>query len=57
MRFCQPQVNWWNSTFSGSATGARYLVQMNAVIMTKNQGANYLPGNAAGTTPTDGQYG
>jgi hypothetical protein len=43
-------------TFVGSATGARYLAQLNGVIQTNAGGANYLPGNAAGATTTGGQY-
>jgi len=43
-------------TFSGSATGKRYDVQTNALIFTGGGGANYFPGNSAGTTATGGQY-
>lgn len=43
-------------TFSGSATGTRYLVQTNAVLNTSGGGANYLPGNAGGSTATGGIY-
>ena len=43
-------------TFSGSATGKRYTVEVNAVIFTGGGGANYLPGNAAGSAATGGQY-
>lgn len=43
-------------SFSGSATGKRYDVQLNAVINTNGGGASALPGNAAGTTSTGGQY-
>lgn len=39
--------------FSGSATGTRYLAQLNGMIVTN--GAT-LPGNAAGSTATGGQY-
>jgi hypothetical protein len=46
----------YGMTFSGSATGARYNVSLNGVIFTNGGGANYLPGNAAGTTATGGQY-
>lgn len=45
------------NTFSGSATGSRYTVALNAVIDSNGGGANYLPGNAAGSTGTGGQYG
>jgi hypothetical protein len=44
------------NTYSGSATGSRYLVDLNAVCQTVGGGANYFPGNAAGTTATGGQY-
>lgn len=42
-------------TFSGSGTGTRYLVSENSVIYTGG-GANYFPGNVAGSTATGGQY-
>lgn len=44
------------TTFSGSATGTRYNVNTNAVINTNGGGANFYPGNAAGTSATGGQY-
>ena len=44
------------NTFSGSATGARYSATNNAVISSGGAGATYLPGNAAGSTGTGGQY-
>jgi hypothetical protein len=44
------------STFSGSATGVRYSVSLNGVIDTGGGGANFFPGNSAGTTSTGGQY-
>lgn len=44
------------NTFSGSATGARYSVTANGVIQTFGAGATYLPGNAVGTTASQGQY-
>lgn len=43
-------------TFSGGATGARYAASMNSVIQTYGGGANYFPGNSAGSTATGGQY-
>jgi hypothetical protein len=42
------------NTFAGTATGARYLVQENAVIVAGNE--TYLPGNAAGTRNSGGIY-
>ncbi len=44
------------STFTGSATGSRYTVSGCSYIQTFGSGASYLPGNAAGTNPTGGQY-
>lgn len=43
-------------TFSGTVTGKRYDASENAVIKTYGGGANYFPGNTAGTTATGGQY-
>lgn len=40
-------------SFSGSATGKRYDVNLNGVILSSGL---TLPGNAAGTTATGGQY-
>jgi hypothetical protein len=44
------------NTFSGAATGVRYSVTNNAVISSGGAGATYLPGNAAGSTGSGGQY-
>lgn len=43
-------------TYSGSATGVRYVSQLNGVINTSGGGASYFPGNSAGSTATGGQY-
>lgn len=43
-------------TFSGSATGTRYLSSDNGVIYTNGGGANYFPGSAAGSTANGGLY-
>lgn len=43
-------------TFSGAATGKRYDTLLNGVINTNGGGANFIPGNSAGTTATGGQY-
>jgi hypothetical protein len=43
-------------TFSGAATGSRYAVQGNAVVFTNGGGANYFPGNSAGSVASGGQY-
>jgi hypothetical protein len=45
-----------NDTFSGSALGVRYSVTENGVITVGAAGASYLPGDAAGSTATGGQY-
>ncbi|EGP07798.1 hypothetical protein CSIRO_2393 [Bradyrhizobiaceae bacterium SG-6C] len=44
------------NTYSGSATGSRYIVSFNAVVDVGGGGVNYLPGNAAGSTVSGGQY-
>jgi len=44
------------STMTGAATGKRYLAELNGVIQTFGGGANYFPGDVAGTTATGGQY-
>lgn len=41
---------------SGAAVGKRYEASLNGVIETYGGGATYLPGDAAGTTATGGQY-
>ena len=43
-------------TFSGSATGTRYVAQLNAVIYTGGGGPSYFPGSIAGVVTTGGQY-
>lgn len=49
-------VNSSGTTWSGSATGSRYLATLNGVINTSGAGATYFPGNAAGATASGGQY-
>lgn len=44
-----------NNTFSGSATGPRYYVGTNGVMIT-GAGETYLPGNSAGVKANGGQY-
>jgi hypothetical protein len=44
------------NAFSGAATGVRYSATNNAVISSGGAGATYLPGNAAGSTGSGGQY-
>lgn len=43
-------------TPSGAATGKRYDTSLNGVIFTNGGGANFIPGDVAGTTATGGQY-
>lgn len=45
-----------SATFSGSATGSRYITDLNGVIYVVGAGATYLPGSTAGSTATGGQY-
>ncbi len=49
-------INTAGWTFSGSATGTRYSATLNAVINTASGNTSFLPGNAAGSTATGGQY-
>ncbi len=43
-------------TFSGSATGKRYISDFNSLFEVYGAGTTFLPGNIAGTTSTGGQY-
>jgi hypothetical protein len=43
-------------SFSGSATGSRYNITQNCTLQTNGGGASFLPGNAAGTVSSGGQY-
>lgn len=43
-------------TWIGGASGPRYLGQVNSALSTNGAGANYFPGNAAGTVSTGAQY-
>jgi hypothetical protein len=49
-------ITCYGGTFSGSATGARYSATGNGYLFTNGAGATYLPGNAAGSTASGGQY-
>jgi hypothetical protein len=42
--------------FTGAATGTRYNVDLNAIINTGGSGANYFPGDGAGSATNGGQY-
>lgn len=44
------------ATWTGSATGVRYSATINGVIDTNAGGANYFPGNSAGSIGTQGLY-
>jgi hypothetical protein len=44
------------TTYTGACTGSRYNCSLNATINTFSGGANYFPGNAAGSSATGGQY-
>jgi len=45
-------ISCYNTTISGAATGMRYAVSTGASINTFGSGANYFPGNAAGSAGT-----
>jgi hypothetical protein len=45
-----------STTFTGSATGARYSAVLNGVVQTNGGGATYFPGSSGGTSATGGQY-
>lgn len=49
-------ISGYGASFIGSATGPRYNVQLNGVIVTNGAGANYFPGDAPGFAATGGQY-
>ena len=44
------------NTWTGSSTGTRYSIDGNSVVNTSGAGTSHLPGNAAGSTATGGQY-
>jgi len=51
------QINAGTCPWSGgTVAGQRYLGQQNGVIQTLGGGANYFPGNVAGSLDTGGQY-
>jgi len=43
-------------TFSGAATGSRYLVTLNGTLDGTATNVNFFSGNAASSTATGGQY-
>lgn len=48
--------NFGSLTFSGLATGARYALHNNSICATGGGGANYFPGDAAGSADTGALY-
>jgi hypothetical protein len=48
--------DWTGTTFTGAATGTRYQATLNGVVNTNGGGANFLPGNAAGSVANGGVY-
>jgi len=52
----QGRVEAVGTTFSGAATGSRYSVIENGVITVNGAGTTVLPGNAAGSSASGGQY-
>lgn len=50
------QAVYYQATFVGTATGPRYDAAANGVVTSNGGGANYYPGNTAGTVSTGGQY-
>ena len=49
-------TSFTSCTFSGSATGARYSAYALGCVHTATANANFLPGNAAGSTSNGGVY-
>jgi hypothetical protein len=45
-----------STTFTGSATGVRYNLNLNSACFVNGAATTYLPGDTAGTTATGGQY-
>ncbi len=50
------QIQGFANTFTGTATGVRYLVDGNSLIFTNSAGATAYPGSSAGSVSTGGQY-
>lgn len=48
--------NAYSVTFSGGASGKRYIVNNNSVCFVNGAGSTYIPGTVAGTTAAGGQY-
>jgi hypothetical protein len=46
----------WGVTYTGSATGYRFIVQKNGAIVTNAGGPSYFPGDTAGIISTGGLY-
>jgi hypothetical protein len=50
-------IQFNTTSVTGSATGKRYSVTSNGVILGTSANVNFWPGNVAGTTGTGGVYG
>ena len=48
--------DYTGTTFSGSATGVRALINLNSAVNTNGGGASFLPGDVAVSTTNGGQY-
>lgn len=49
-------IQAYSNTYSGSATGPRYVATLNGVIVVNGGGTSVFPGNSAGATSLGGQY-
>lgn len=49
-------VTYSSITGAGNVTATKYGIELNGIAVTFGGGANYYPGNVAGTTATGGQY-
>lgn len=51
-----PSIITSDATFTGSATGPRYIVGAGGIIQTFSAGASYFPGNSSGVAESNGIY-
>jgi len=51
------EISFSGNSFSGSATGTRFSIQGNSFLQVGGDPDTILPGDAAGSTSTGGQYG
>jgi hypothetical protein len=49
-------ISHFSSTWTGTYVGQRYTASLNGVVNSSGGGANYFPGNSAGSVFTGGQY-